>query len=110
MIFILEIIELGSNNDTQSSSGYSSSQCDDATSMWSTASLEDPLRLPDSGEKEDGNLMSLFSNNNERAKDLGFSTSDSEFISLDRLDDHNRGALVSQNHQYDKEMRLKEIC
>lgn len=59
--------------------------------MWTTPSLEDPLKLPDN---DDGNIMSLF-NNNERAKDLGFHTSDSEFISLDRLEERNRGAMVS---------------
>lgn len=53
--------------------------------------MEDPLKLPDT---DDNNILSLF-NNNERAKDLGFHTSDSEFISLDRLEDRNRGAMVS---------------
>lgn len=51
-------------------------------------STEDPLKLPGTDD-----ILSLF-NNNERAKDFGFTTSDSEFIPLDRLDDRNRGALV----------------
>lgn len=63
--------------------------------MWTTPSLEDPLKLPDG----DDNILSLF-NNNDRAKDLGFHSSDSEYISLDRLEDRNRGAMVS-NEKYD---------
>lgn len=58
--------------------------------MWTTPSLEDPLKLPDS----DDNILSLF-NNNDRAKDLGFHSSESEYISLDKLEDRNRGAMVS---------------
>lgn len=58
--------------------------------MWSN-SIEDPLKLPES----DDNILSLF-NNNDRAKDFGFTTSESEYISLDRLDNRNNsGALVS---------------
>ncbi|XP_060519921.1 bromodomain-containing protein 4-like isoform X2 [Cylas formicarius] len=63
------------------------------TPMWTTPSLEDPLKLPDS---DDHNLLSLFSNN-DRAKDLGFSTSENEFISLDRFDERNRGAMQLYN-------------
>lgn len=52
--------------------------------------LEDPLKL--SGTDD---ILSIF-NNNERAKDFGFTTSDSEFMPLDRLDpDRNRNAMVS---------------
>lgn len=90
-----EMIELSSKNDSmQSSSNYGSSHCDDGN-IWTSASLEDPLRIPESSEKDDGNLLSLFSDNNDRVKDLGFTSSDSEFISLDRLDDRNKNALVS---------------
>ncbi|XP_045461294.1 AT-rich interactive domain-containing protein 1A-like isoform X2 [Harmonia axyridis] len=61
--------------------------------LWSTPSLEDPLKLPES----DDNILSLF-NNNDRAKDYGFTTSDSEYISLDRLDNRNNsGALQLYN-------------
>lgn len=90
-----EIIELGSRHDaTQGSSSFGTSQCDEGN-MWTTSSLEDPLRIPENSEKDDGSLLSLFGNNNERAKDLGFTSSESEFISLDRLDDRNRTAMVS---------------
>lgn len=58
--------------------------------MWTTPSLEDPLKLPEN----DDNILSLF-NNNDRAKDLGFHSSESEYISLDKLEDRNRGAMVS---------------
>ncbi|XP_072387679.1 uncharacterized protein [Diabrotica undecimpunctata] len=69
-------------------------QSSDQSNLWSTNSnLEDPLKLPD---HDDNNIMSLF-NNNERAKDLGFHSSDSEFISLDRLEDRNRGAMQLYN-------------
>lgn len=88
------MVEVGPNGESSCSSGYSSNQ-GEVSNLWTTPSLEDPLRLPDVGDKDDGNLMSLFSNDNERAKDLGFTTSESEFISLDRLDDRNRNALVS---------------
>ncbi|XP_018561778.1 bromodomain-containing protein 4-like isoform X2 [Anoplophora glabripennis] len=64
-----------------------------SSNMWTTPSLEDPLKLPDN---DDNNIMSLF-NNNERAKDLGFHTSDTEFISLDRLEERNRGAMQLYN-------------
>lgn len=37
--------------------------------------------------------MSIF-NNNERAKDLGFCSSETEFMPLDRLEERNRNALV----------------
>lgn len=68
----------------------------DASNLWSSSSnMEDPLKLPDT---DDNNILSLF-NNNERAKDLGFHTSDSEFISLDRLEDRNRGAMQVYNPQ-----------
>lgn len=89
-----EIIEIGSKEDAaQGSSGFCSNQCDEGN-MW-TSSLEDPLRIPESSEKDDGNLLALFGDNNERVKDLGFTSSESEFISLDRLDDRNRNAMVS---------------
>lgn len=91
----LEIVEVGPNGQSPCSSGYGSNQGGETNSMWTTPSLEDPLRLPDLSDKDDGNLLSLFSTDNERAKDLGFTTSESEFISLDRLDDRNRNALVS---------------
>ncbi|KAL3287765.1 hypothetical protein HHI36_002227 [Cryptolaemus montrouzieri] len=61
--------------------------------LWSTPSLEDPLKLPES----DDNLLSLF-NNNDRAKDFGFTSSESEYISLDRLDNRNNsGAMQLYN-------------
>lgn len=62
---------------------------------WTTP-LDDPLRLTDplAIDKDDGKLISsLFSNHNDRAKDLGFTTSENEFISMDRLDERNRNAL-----------------
>ncbi|XP_030756602.1 pollen-specific leucine-rich repeat extensin-like protein 1 isoform X3 [Sitophilus oryzae] len=63
-----------------------------STPIWTTPSLEDPLKLP-----EDNNLMSLF-NNNDKAKDLGFSTSsDNEFISLDTYNERNRGTMQLYN-------------
>lgn len=96
-----EMIELCSKDDAaQNNGGFGSNQCDENNS-WTTPSLEDPLRIPDSNEKDDGSsLLSLFGDNNERAKDLGFTSSDSEFISLDRLDDRNRGAMVSSSLYY----------
>lgn len=88
-----EMIELCTKDDvTQGSSDYGGNQCDESN-MWS-GSLEDPLQIPESG-KDDGSILSLFGDNNERVKDLGFTSSESEFISLDRLDDRNRNALVS---------------
>lgn len=58
--------------------------------IWST-SLEDPLKLPGTDD-----ILSLF-NNNERAKDFGFTTSESEFMPLDRLEDRNRNnAMVKK--------------
>lgn len=63
--------------------------------IWPTPSLEDPLRLPDTTDKDDNSILSNLFNNSDKAKDLGFTTSDSEYISLDRLDDRNRNALVS---------------
>lgn len=90
-----EIVELGAKNDgMQGPSNYGNSHCDDGN-IWTSSSLEDPLRIPESSEKDDGNILSLFSDNNDRVKDLGFTSSDSEFISLDRLDDRNKNALVS---------------
>lgn len=70
---------------------------------WTTP-LEDPLRLTDplALDKDDGKLISsLFNNHNDRAKDLGFTTSDSEFISMDRLEERNRNAMAiySSNKQ-----------
>lgn len=52
--------------------------------------LEDPLKLPGTED-----ILSIF-NNDGRAKDFGFTTSESEFMPLDRLDpDRNRSnALV----------------
>ncbi|XP_057653610.1 uncharacterized protein LOC130892283 isoform X6 [Diorhabda carinulata] len=69
-------------------------QNSESSNIWSSNSnLEDPLKLP---ENDDNNILSLF-NNNERAKDLGFHSSDSEYISLDRLEDRNRGAMQLYN-------------
>lgn len=70
---------------------------------WTTP-LEDPLKINDplSFDRDDGKLISsLFNNHNDRAKDLGFTTSDNEFISMDRMDDRNRNALqvYSSNNQ-----------
>ncbi|KAG5879531.1 hypothetical protein JTB14_029896 [Gonioctena quinquepunctata] len=65
----------------------------ETSNLWSSSSLEDPLKLPDN---DDNNILSLF-NNNERAKDLGFHSSDNEFISLDRLEERNRGAMQLYN-------------
>lgn len=92
------MVDVGPNGDSQCSSGYGSNQGTEGNSMWTTPSLEDPLQLPDINEKEHGNLLSLFSNDNERAKDLGFTTSENEFISLDGLDDRNRNAMVNIFH------------
>ncbi|XP_044745399.1 transcription factor SFL2-like [Coccinella septempunctata] len=73
--------------------GNSHQDSSNGSHMWSTPSLEDPLKLPES----DDNILSLF-NNNDRAKDFGFTTSDSEYISLDRLDNRNNsGALQLYN-------------
>ncbi|XP_063907981.1 protein piccolo-like isoform X1 [Zophobas morio] len=58
---------------------------------WNT-SMEDPLKLPGNDD-----ILAIF-NNNERAKDFGFTTSDSEFIPLDRLGDRNSNALQLYNH------------
>ncbi|CAH0551198.1 unnamed protein product [Brassicogethes aeneus] len=62
--------------------------------MWNAPSLEDPLKITDLND--DNNIMALF-NNNDKAKDYGFCTSDSEYISLDRLGDNNRGAMQLYN-------------
>ncbi|XP_050311580.1 uncharacterized protein LOC126747130 isoform X7 [Anthonomus grandis grandis] len=53
--------------------------------IWTTPSLDDPLKLPD-----------FLSGNN---KDMGYSSasSDSEFISLDSFNDRNRGAMQLYN-------------
>lgn len=96
--FFLEIIELGSCSENQDLSYNNCSNDNEAlNNVWATPSLEDPLRLdPDVSEKEDNNLLSLLNNDTDRAKDLGFTASnDSEFISLERLDDRNRNAVVS---------------
>ncbi|XP_028140071.2 cell surface glycoprotein 1-like isoform X1 [Diabrotica virgifera virgifera] len=84
---ITEITDDNPNGDP------SYNQSSDSSNLWSNSNLEDPLKLPDN---DDNNIMSLF-NNNERAKDLGFHSSDSEFISLDRLEDRNRGAMQLYN-------------
>ncbi|KAK9737118.1 FKBP-type peptidyl-prolyl cis-trans isomerase [Popillia japonica] len=84
-----EMIDLNSGSEN-SDSAYGST---DENSIWATPSLEDPLRLPDGGESDGSLISNLFNNNNDRAKDLGFTTSESEFISLDRFDDRNRNAL-----------------
>lgn len=57
--------------------------------LWDSP-LEDPLKLPGTED-----ILSIF-NNDGRAKDFGFTTSESEFMPLDRLDpDRNRSnALV----------------
>lgn len=90
-----EVVELGSKDDSiQGTSNFESNQCDEG-SVWTSSSLEDPLRIPENSDKDDGNILSLFGENNERAKDLGFTSSESEFISLERLDDRNRNAIVS---------------
>ncbi|CAH1959445.1 unnamed protein product [Acanthoscelides obtectus] len=75
-------------------------------SMWSSPSLEDPLKLP---EGDDNNLISLFNNNDSRAKDLGFHSSDSEFISLDRLEDRNRGAMTLYNPGTSQQNALESL-
>ncbi|KAK5647321.1 hypothetical protein RI129_002213 [Pyrocoelia pectoralis] len=67
----------------------------DNSNFWSSC-LEDPLKLPES-DRDDSNLLSSFlNNNNDQAKAFGITT-DSEFISLDRLDDRNRNALQVYN-------------
>ncbi|VEN35321.1 unnamed protein product [Callosobruchus maculatus] len=75
-------------------------------SLWSTPSLEDPLKLPDG---DDNNLLSLFNNNESRAKDLGFHSSDSEFISLDRLEDRNRGVMTLYNPPTSQQNALESL-
>ncbi|CAH1116640.1 unnamed protein product [Phaedon cochleariae] len=71
---------------------FFSDRSSDNSNLWPTPSLEDPLKLPDG----DDNILSLF-NNNDRAKDLGFHSSDNEFISLDRLEERNRGTMQLYN-------------
>lgn len=64
---------------------------DSNTSTWTSA--EDPLKISDTD-----NMVSLF-NNNERAQDLGFCSTDSEFISLDRFEDaRNSSQMQLYNH------------
>lgn len=70
--------------------------------IWATPSLEDPLEITETSKKSDKDLLSLLATNNERAKDLGLTTSDSEFMPLDRLDDRNKNALV--NHVDNQKM------
>ncbi|XP_018327852.1 proteoglycan 4 isoform X2 [Agrilus planipennis] len=78
--------------------------------VWPTPSLEDPLRLPENSEKDDGNILTTFLNsNNDKAKDFGLSSSDSEFISLDRLDDRNRNALQVYNPQNSVQNSLESL-
>lgn len=84
------MIDLNSGSEN-GDSAYGST---DESSIWTTPSLEDPLRIPENGESDGSLISNLFNNNNDRAKDLGFTTSESEFISLDRFDDRNRTALV----------------
>ncbi|XP_031328551.1 fibrous sheath CABYR-binding protein-like isoform X2 [Photinus pyralis] len=80
-----EIVDISNNNEKTSEN----------TNFW-TSCLEDPLKLPDS-DRDDSNLLSSFlNNNNDQAKAFGITT-DSEFISLDRLDDRNRNALQVYN-------------
>ncbi|XP_044264828.1 pollen-specific leucine-rich repeat extensin-like protein 1 isoform X3 [Tribolium madens] len=67
-------------------------------------SMEDPLKLPGTDD-----ILSIF-NNNERAKDFGFTTSDSEFIPLDRLDDRNRGALQLYNQNHGNQNPLNSLA
>ncbi|KYB26844.1 titin isoform X1 [Tribolium castaneum] len=67
-------------------------------------SMEDPLKLPGTDD-----ILSIF-NNNERAKDFGFTTSDSEFIPLDRLDDRNRGALQLYNQNQMNQNPLNSLA
>ncbi|KRT84692.1 zinc finger protein [Oryctes borbonicus] len=88
-----EMIDLNSGSEN-GDSAYGST---DENSIWTTPSLEDPLRLPEGGESDGSIISNLFSNNNDRAKDLGFTTSESEFISLDRFDDRSRTALQVYN-------------
>lgn len=90
-LLVPEVVNLNSNADNCDST-YDSLSNDN---IWTTPSLEDPLRLPEGNDTDGALISSLFSNNNDRAKDLGFTSSDSEFISLDRFEDHNRGALVT---------------
>lgn len=81
----------GGNNLDRRNDHYSHSS--DSSSLW--PNIEDPLRLPETNDKDDGKLLSnLFNSHNDRAKDLGFTTSDSEFISLDRLDERNKSLQV----------------
>ncbi|XP_022907917.2 uncharacterized protein [Onthophagus taurus] len=62
---------------------------------WNSPSIEDPLSISETNHASDGSLISsLISNNYDRAKDLGFTTSDSEFISIDRFEDRNRALQV----------------
>jgi hypothetical protein len=69
---------------------------------WNT-SMEDPLKLPGNDD-----ILSIF-NNNERAKDFGFTTSDSEFIPLDRLDERNRNALQLYNQNQANQNALSSL-
>lgn len=82
-----EVVNLNSNQEQHESSN----------TLWATPCLEDPLKLPDPSSQDDGNILSSFLNNNDQAKAFGLNTAENEFISLDRLDDRNRNALVSRD-------------
>ncbi|RZC37745.1 uncharacterized protein BDFB_003575 [Asbolus verrucosus] len=71
--------------------------------LWNN-SMEDPLKLPGNDD-----ILSIF-NNNERAKDFGFTTSDSEFIPLDRLDERNRNTLQLYNQNQVGQNALSSIA
>ncbi|CAG9764735.1 unnamed protein product [Ceutorhynchus assimilis] len=73
------ITEITDDNPTGESSQNNSAP------VWTTPSLDDPLKLPDSDS-----LLSMFNERNN--KDLGYSSnSDNEFISLDTFNERNRG-------------------
>ncbi|XP_017773618.1 PREDICTED: altered inheritance of mitochondria protein 3-like isoform X2 [Nicrophorus vespilloides] len=74
---ITEITDDNPNGD------YNQTEYNSECTHWATPSLEDPLRLPETGENDSSILSNLFTNNNDRAKDLGFTTSDPEFVSLE---------------------------
>ncbi|KAF5305368.1 hypothetical protein FQA39_LY09197 [Lamprigera yunnana] len=82
-----DIVELTNNSNNENNATSSN--------YWSSC-IDDPLKLQDSDRNDSTLLSSFLSNNNDQAKAFGITT-DSEFISLDRLDDRNRNALQVYN-------------
>ncbi|CAG9860693.1 unnamed protein product [Phyllotreta striolata] len=98
----LTITEITDDNPEEDSSHR---QTQDDSNLWSSSNMDDPMKMQNT---DDSNILSLF-NNNERAKDLGFHSSDSEFISLDRLEDRNRGAMQVYNSNQNPSTTLDNL-